>query len=92
MATEHAAQRRGPGLRELRAMSDDELVARHDALLADPNPADEGHVLAPDAYRDVLRLRAMEDQARALARLAGAIYATGAVVLALLVAILVLVA
>jgi hypothetical protein len=73
-------------------MSDDELVARHDALLEDPDPAQDGHVLAPDAYRDVLRLRAMEDQARALARLMWAIYLAGAVVLALLVAILVLVA
>jgi hypothetical protein len=91
MATGQETGRRGPGLRELRELSDAELVARHDELLSGAG-ADDVHVLGPEAYRDVLRLRLMELQSRQLARLAWTVYLVSALTLALLVAILVVAA
>jgi hypothetical protein len=88
MATGQQTVQRGPGLRELRELSDAELVSRHDELLSRAGP-DDVHLLGPEAYRDVLRLRVMELQARELARLALVVYLVSALTLALLVAILV---
>jgi hypothetical protein len=75
---ERADARRLPTVAELRGMSEDELVARHDALAA--RSGAEATTVGADFYVDELRARVSELQLERLERLVVAIYVLLAVV------------
>jgi hypothetical protein len=78
-----------PTVLDLRGLSDDELVARHDAL-ADRSRNGDGGPVGPGFYLDELRARVEEQQLEQLERLVLAIYVMSAVVIIIGVLVLII--
>jgi hypothetical protein len=72
-------------LAEIRSLSDDDLVARHDALAGDGTDMDERALM-----RDVMRIRALEHQTEVLERLVVTLWAMTAVGIVLTAVVLVI--
>jgi hypothetical protein len=77
-----------PTVAELRGLSDEELVARHDAL-ADHSRSDGATALGASFYLDELRARVEERQLEQLERLVLAIYLVCAITIVIGVLVLV---
>jgi hypothetical protein len=82
---------RFPTVAELRAMSDEELVRRHDAAAARSSGAG-GTATGLTLYIDELRARTVERQALAMARVAWAAFVISATALVIVIAVLVIAA
>ncbi|MEA2382525.1 MAG: hypothetical protein QOH72_2496 [Solirubrobacteraceae bacterium] len=78
-----------PTVSDLRGLSDDELVARHDAL-ADRSRSGDGGPVGPGFYLDELRARVEAQQLEQLERLVVAIYLVSAVVIIIAVLVLII--